>query len=376
MSVFFELRDAPIFCNVLLPTREEALAAPRSEIRLASCPACGLIYNTSFDPSALSYNGTYENSLHFSARFRQYARELAGHLVNRHQLYGKDVIEIGCGQGEFLSLLAGFGHNRCLGFDPSYDPAKLAFAPDAAVTIMTDVYREAYADRPADLICCRHVLEHIPDPLVFLRSVRHAVGERYRTVVFFEVPNGLFLLENLFVWDIIYEHCSYFTPSSLSDLFRRAGFSPIDVSMQFGSQYLTIEAMPLAGAPPLAPDATARVLEAAGVTKFADAYLRKLAFWRGKLGTGRTQTVLWGAGAKGVSFLNALDLPHEAIRYAVDVNPRKHGKFIPGTGQQVVHPEALRELKPELVIVTNPIYQAEIRDTLNSLQLQPEISIA
>ncbi|VTZ20897.1 NDP-hexose methyltransferase (fragment) [Methylocella tundrae] len=83
--------------------------------------------------------------------------------------------------------------------------------------------------------------------------------------------------------------------------------------------------------------------------------------------------VVWGGGSKGVSFLTTLGLDTE-ISAVVDVNPYKQGKFMPGAGHRVIAPSALVAEPPDLVIVMNPIYRAEIAKTLNALGLKPEIS--
>ena len=84
-----------------------ATAAGRSGTR-RSMPACS------------SYDADYENSLHFSPAFRRYSDALAEQLVERHELAGKHVAEIGSGKGEFLALLCERGSCSGTGFDPSY----------------------------------------------------------------------------------------------------------------------------------------------------------------------------------------------------------------------------------------------------------------
>ena len=66
-SVFAEMNQVPVHCNVLWPTREGALAAPRGDVQLAFCKECGHVFNTAFDPSLMEYTQLYENSLHFSS---------------------------------------------------------------------------------------------------------------------------------------------------------------------------------------------------------------------------------------------------------------------------------------------------------------------
>ncbi len=81
--------------------------------------------------------------------------------------------------------------------------------------------------------------------------------------------------------------------------------------------------------------------------------------------------MLWGGGSKGVAFLTTLGVTEE-LSYAVDVNPRRSGTFIAGTGQQIVAPEFLKDYRPDVIIVMSPIYLPEIGARLDSMGVQPE----
>jgi hypothetical protein len=82
--------------------------------------------------------------------------------------------------------------------------------------------------------------------------------------------------------------------------------------------------------------------------------------------------VVWGGGSKAVAFLATLGL-REQIDYVVDINPHKHGKFIPGTGHEVKSPETLRSFQPDAVILMNPIYVNEVGGMLGEMGLSPRI---
>ena len=71
--------------------------------------------------------------------------------------------------------------------------------------------------------------------------------------------------------------------------------------------------------------------------------------------------VVWGVGGKGVTFLNCLGISRETSLYAIDINPEKHGKFVPITGQKIVGPELLRKERFDNIIIMNPIYSREIK---------------
>jgi hypothetical protein len=255
-----------------------------------------------------------------------------------------------------------------VGFDPS--------APDGdgGVTLVRDHYTEAHRDRPADLIVCRQVFEHVDAPREFLAGLRRTIGDR-ATPVFFEVPNVRNIVRELSIWDIIYEHCSYFGVESLVRAFTEEGFHIEATELLYEDQFLGLHARPSGGAVVKGSDVSELT---ALVGSFAKAFDGRIRGWNRRLlemgGRGDT-AVVWGAGARGTSFVNMLDAA-DHIRYLVDINPRKHGKYVPGTGQEIVAPERLREIRPDLVIVMNPVYLEEIRGSVRELGIDAEIQRA
>ncbi len=375
MSVFFEIEAAPVLCNVLWSTRAEALEAARAPIRLGYCEACEFVYNLAFDPSVVEYSVGYENSLHCSPHFQHYAFELVDELIERYGLRNKDIVEIGCGQGEFLNLLCRRGRNRGVGFDPSFhEQPGVELAVD--VSIKRAHFTENQARRSADLICCRHVLEHIARPLEMLSEVRRSVDDNVNALVFFEVPNGLWTLEELGIWDIIYEHCSYFVPVSLRRLFERAGFEVLNARARYGGQFITIEARPSIGRPHHHKVAECGTTISNAVDSFAGVYERMVSAWQSRLRSlaARGERVaVWGAGSKGVSFLNVMQVSYDEVPIVVDLNPQKHLKYVAGTGQKVIAPDTLMDHRPTSIIVMNPLYRDEIRRTLGELGIEAQL---
>jgi SAM-dependent methyltransferase len=379
IHVFFEVLRVPVYCNVFCSNKEEALRVPRGDIQLGFCKHCGHISNLVFDPELVKYSQSYENSLHFSPRFQDYAEALARHLINEYGLYQKDIIEIGCGQGEFLALLCTLGHNRGVGFDLSYRYERPDRIPSNQIKIIQDFYSEAYADYRADLVCCRHVLEHLAKPVDLLRAARQVIGNRRATVVYFEVPNALFTLHDLAIWDIIYEHCSYFTGSSLAHLFAVCGFKVCELRETYEGQFLSIEALPM-------EDSMSTQLACSGDPKdllhdvdvFAERYQHKKTTWLRyleQIKAAGQRSVVWGAGSKGVTFLNILGI-RDQIEYVVDINSRKQGRYVSGTGQRIVPPEFLRDYQPDVVLVMNPLYRQEIQKMIQSIGVNVDIMTA
>jgi SAM-dependent methyltransferase len=369
---FAELRNVPVHPNVLWPTAEDARAAPRGDVALALCDSCGLIWNIRFDPEALSYGAEYENSLHFSAEFQRYSGGLADRLVDRYQLRRGHVVEIGSGKGEFLALLCERGARTAVGFDPSYD-GEADDRGDGRVTFVRELFGENADVGDADLVVCRHVVEHLDDPVGMLRTVRRALGKR-EAAVYVEVPSAEYVLRDDAIWDVIYSHVTCLSSRALRTILDRAGFSVREHGYAFRGQFLWAEASSNGVDSSDSPHADEI---SSLVSRFAHRVAAKRAYWAETLREFLTRgsVALWGAGAKGTTFLNILD-EGEGIDTVVDVNPRKQGKYVPGTGQVITGPASLQERRPSTIIVMNPVYREEIDRMVRAVGVDARLVVA
>jgi hypothetical protein len=376
MSVFYEVRGVPVNSVLLLPTREEAVSFPKGDIVLGFCDQCGFISNLAFDPTEQEYSARYEATQGYSSTFNTFHKNLAQRMIDQYDLHNKTLIEIGCDKGDFLTMLCELGQNRGIGFDPAYVPDRIPSPAKDRMTFIADFYGEKYAQYAADFVCCKMTLEHIPTVADFMKTVRRSIGNRADTIVFFQIPEVRRILREVAFWDVYYEHCSYFSMGSLARLFRKTGFDVIDLGTEYDDQYLMIEARPGTGrgAPPLAKENDLDELRK-DVAYFTQTLEKTLDRWKRRMAEVRQagrKAVIWGGGSKGVAFLTKLDI-HEEIRYAVDINPYKKGTFMAGTGQEIVMPDFLREYRPDLVIVMNPIYVDEIRSEMQKLGVTADI---
>lgn len=373
LRAFHEQRGIPVNSCLLVDDRRDALDFPTGDLRLELCRSCGFIFNALFDPALTEYSPRYEETQGFSPHFRRFALDVARRWVDRYDLHDRDIVEIGCGKGEFLALMCELGGNRGVGIDPSYRPERLDSPASSRMRFFTDFYGPDHRDIGADAVVCRHTLEHIAPVAAFLDQVRAAMAPS--EVALFELPDAMRVLNEGAFWDVYYEHCSYFTAGSLARLFRSAGFDVLDLATVYGGQYLLVDARP---GPPTSPprpgeETPAEVVAAAG--RFAMAVDRSVSAWRRRLyqaSLDGKRTVIWGAGSKAVSFLTVVGRDAK-VAYAVDVNPNKHGKFLPGSGHLVVAPEFLKGYQPDLVIAMNSEYQDEIGATLTELGVPAEL---
>jgi len=340
-------------------------------MKLTLCRSCGFCFNADFDPSKLEYSGRYEETQGYSPHFVAFARSLASRWVEKYNLRGGRVLEIGCGSmGEFLQFMIDAGAGHAIGIDPALNVERIQHRSVEKFEWIVDFYGDDYAHIDADAVVCRHTLEHIASVKEFMETVRRAIGDRTDTVVLFELPDVRRVLEEVAFWDIYYEHCSYFSLGSLARLFRRTGFEVLDLDIAYEGQYLLIEARPSITPntdPPLPAEDDLQDVSSGAVLYQAghQAMLRRWAREFDEQAAMGRRSVIWGAGSKGVSFLS--EIQNHGIEYAVDINPTKHGYFMPGTGQEIVAPEFLTQYQPDFVLAMNPVYTAEIQAELDRL---------
>ena len=377
--VAYTVRGIPVHSNVLCDDAESARTYATGDLDLVCCEGCGLLFNPLHEERLAEYGPGYEETQGFSPTFVAWMEELVEQLVERYSLRkGRErrVLEIGCGKGEFLERLAARAECRGIGYDPTLSPDR---TPDSQhLSFVARSWGAQDAGLEVDLVCCRHTLEHIKETARFLTLLRRNLGDG-GAPVFFEVPDTLRILEEGAFWDVYYEHSTYFTPGSLARAFRWAGFEVEALELAYAGQYILLHARP-SGNSTQAAAGTLEIEEDPGqvltaVDRFRASVSESLSRWHGYFSDARAKqedVVVWGSGSKGVGFLTTLGAD-AGVQRVVDVNPHKHGKFMAGTGQQIVSPESLQQAPPDRVVVMNPIYVGEIREMLEGMGLRPEL---
>jgi SAM-dependent methyltransferase len=370
---FYEVLGVPTNSCLLVEDRARALDFPTGDIVLAVCSECGFIFNAAWDPECTIYSDQYEETQGFSPTFNTFNRAIAEELISSYDIRGKTVLEIGCGKGEFLSLICELGGNRGIGYDPSFVPARQRSEQD--VRFVREFFTEGTKAAAPDLLCCKMTLEHIGQTHRFVDSVRSVVN-RKDSIVFFQVPDVDRILKEGAFWDVYYEHCSYFSATSLGRLFARTGFTVKRIWSGYDDQYLMIVTNPAELGDDVTlgdPDGVDAIIRLSG--SFAGAAARSRTAWLSRLrswAAAGQRTVLWGSGSKAVAFLTTLGV-HDEIEHVVDINPYRVGKFLPGTGQRIVAPAFLRDYRPDNVVVMNPVYRDEIGRELARQRCEPRV---
>ncbi|MCA9002283.1 MAG: class I SAM-dependent methyltransferase, partial [Planctomycetes bacterium] len=200
-----------------LPRSErEARMMKRLVMDVRQCANCGHVFHTDFDYDNIPYRTGSNLVYNDGSSWRQYHDDLVDEWVEDFQLRGKRIVEIGCGEGMFLERLQKYG-NHCIGFEPGPDAER---ARSRGIEAYAEYFQGSRLfDLKADALICRHVIEHLANPLDFLEDISIACCEADLAPLFFaEVPLIEKAMEQHRINDFLYEHVSNFTRNSFKTL--------------------------------------------------------------------------------------------------------------------------------------------------------------
>jgi hypothetical protein len=359
---FFEAANVPVRDGLLCDSVGEAAAAPTGDLRLSVCKTCFYIGNEDYQPDRSGF-GRCDFSLQHSPSFRRFVRRLSADLIERYSLEKTRVLDVGSGDGFFLKTVCSMGINAGVGIEPGFvqDPS----ADDDTVKIIHDRFSSKKAAKTNfAMISCRHVLSEVHEPKNLLVAIRKGIRHP-ACVVYLEVPNAAHTFEKKLVWNLVYEHRSWFLPEGLKNLCQVAGLQVRDLRTCWKTEYLSIVAVRAASRASPAGRRRGNLAQGSleslqtfrnGWSRIVDEWQEKLAAWR----RSGLRVVAWGAGARAVTFSGRFDL-RGVIDVVIDINPSRWGKYLPVSALRVEAPLFIQKFKPDVVLITNPTYTSEIQ---------------
>lgn len=339
----------PILHYPKSPRNVERLLEPNSfmadtpiELKVFQCCICGhvqLIEQLQGD-----YYEEYLMSHSHVKKMQEFQKQQATAFIEHFGLQSARFFEAGCGDGQFSLILKGLGC-EILANEPSVK-ARRACEKKGLATIGGYVKQGSLPELKGtfDAVVARQVLEHVPVPNDFMRGLREIL--KPGGVGLIEVPSIEQTIEQDRFFDFFPDHLSYFSSESLAHLFSRNMFEVIRIFRAMDGEYneAWIKRKEM---PELANIQSAAVSISGAFRDFLNA----------ESVAGR-KVAIWGAGAKGVLTLAMVEV--NSVAYLVDLDPVKHGRFLPVSHLQVSPPGRLLEEPVDTVIITALAYKDEI----------------
>lgn len=367
---FLDLGHAPP-SNAYLPP--EGLHRPELTfpLRVRACPACRLVQTEDFAEAEALFTHDYAYFSSMSQSWLDHAARYARMITARLGLDGGSrVIEIASNDGYLLRnfLAAGI---PCLGVEPTASTAAAAEAlgiPVRRAFFGAELAREL--DK-ADLVIGNNVYAHVPDINDFTAGL--AAVLKPQGVITLEFPHLMRLVEFTQFDTIYHEHFSYLSLMAVERIMAAQGLRLFDVEelpTHGGSLriYACLQGADHAETPALAAlraEEAARGMQGDGFyTGFqARAEAVKNDFLRFLLqakAEGR-RVAGYGAAAKGNTLLNFAGVKRDLLAFVCDAAPSKQGRLLPGSHIPILPPAALRENRPDYLVILPWNIESEIR---------------
>ncbi len=362
--IFVDLGTSPLANSYLRP---EQLLQPESFYPLVAyvCASCYLVQLEELSsPGDIFSDYAYFSS--FSDSWLQHAKEFCGQAINRFGLNKKSlVIEIGSNDGYLLKYFKAAGI-RVLGVEPAANVARAAI--DQGIETVVSFFDYTLAGelaaqgKKADLIIANNVLAHIPQTNDLMRGLHKLL--KPEGTISIETPHLLSLIEENQFDTIYHEHYSYFSLTTLVNIFKAHQLKVYDLEMlptHGGSLRLFVghrdyyEGITSASVRQvLAEEARKGFNEISFYESYGDRILQvKRNILKGLIGlkeAGRS-IAAYGAPAKGNTMLNYLGIGTDFIDYTVDRNPNKQGCFLPGSRIPVYSPDRIIQTRPDYLLI-------------------------
>ncbi|MGY6656490.1 class I SAM-dependent methyltransferase [Amycolatopsis sp. TRM77291] len=351
-------------CERFLTAEQLAEPEPTYPLHLRVCTECWLAQI----PPLITPEETFTEYAYFSsysASWVEHAKTFVNGAVERLGLDDSSfVVEVASNDGYLLKHVVS-QRIRCLGVEPSVNvgqAARDAGVPTKTAFLSPETGREVRDEHgPADLVVANNVYAHIPDIIGFTHGLRALVADDGWVSI--EVQHLLTLIQDNQYDTIYHEHFQYYTVESARRALARGGLSVVDVELlptHGGSIRLWARPEAVAGAPSermtevLDAEKAAGLHEMSGYTEFSER-VTKVRLNLNKFLTdaaleGKT-VVGYGAPGKGNTLLNHCGIRPDVLRYTVDRNPYKHGRFTPGTRIPILPPERIEADEPDYVLV-------------------------
>jgi SAM-dependent methyltransferase len=363
-DTFVDLGAAPP-SNAFLREADLLRAEAHFPLKVFACPTCALVQVDEVQRHDLLFSDDYVYFSSYSRSWLEHARRFVGEAVDRLGLDASSrVLEVASNDGYLLQYVRERGI-PCVGVEPTAGTARVARErgiDTVEVFFGRESARALVAERGRfDLTVANNVLAHVPDIDDFVAGFAEALAPTGSAS--FEFPHLLELVAMNQFDTIYHEHFSYLSLRAVERILAAHGLAVWDVeTLPTHGGSLRVWASPVAAAREARPSvARLRAREAAaGVgTPGFHAGLQAatervkddlLAFLIAEKRAGR-RVVGYGAAAKGNTLLNFAGVRPDLLAFVADASPHKQGRFLPGSRIPVRAPEALREARPDVVLV-------------------------
>lgn len=348
-------------------------------LRVFVCDSCFLVQLDEYVSPDVIFGHDYPYYSSYSFSWVKHAEDYAQKMMTDYGV-GKNsfVVEIASNDGYLLQHFVNAGV-PCLGIEPAEGVAKAA-RQKGVETVTRFFGRVTAADvatqqGKADLIVGNNVLAHVPDLNDFVGGLKMLLAEG--GIITMEFPHLMRLMQENQFDTIYHEHFSYFSFSTVNQVFAKHGLKIFDVeelathggSLRIYAAHTKDDDHPVSSrAVELLDREKTMGFESIELYQGFEEQVREtkralLEFLIGVKRAGKT-IVGYGAPGKGNTLLNYCGIRQDFLDYTVDRNPHKQGTYTPGARIPIYDPAIISQTKPDYILILPWNLRKEIQETM------------
>jgi SAM-dependent methyltransferase len=343
-NIFF---NKPLLKQLNMPKSAQYLPEKRDlqndggiDLEIFQCSGCGLV-QLGCEP--VPYYKEVIRAASISDEVKAFRRNQFERIINKFNLKNNKFIEIGCGRGDFLSVINEFEINAS-GLE--YSMESVAFCLKNKLNVFqgfVDASDYKIKGAPFDFFLMLNFLEHLPEPIVALRGIYNNLSENGLGLV--EVPNFDMILRNNLFSEFIPDHLLYFTRESLVGLLNNNGFEIIECNEE-RSEYVISALVKKKERLDISHFKGYQMRLEKDINHFIDQF-------------GKKSVAIWGAGHQALAIISLAQLK-DKIKYVIDSAPFKQNKYTPATHIKIVSPDSILSDPVDAIIVMAAAYSDEV----------------
>jgi len=324
-------------------------------LTVCQCSGCGLVQ---LSDAPVSYYREVIRATTFSDVIKDSKMKQFSGFIQKYSLQGKKIIEIGCGRGEFISLLQPLDVKA---YGLEFSDSAVAHCVENGFKVFKGYLDSSdikLKDGPFDAFLLLMFLEHMPEPNVVLRGIYNNLTDGAIGLV--EVPNFDMFLRNKLFSEFIGDHLLYFIRETLRTTMYLNGFDIIECS-ELRDDYVI--------------SAVVKKRKKLDISHFYDYQIKietEINEYINRFN--KKKVAIWGASHQALAII-ALTKIADKIRYVIDSASFKQGKYTPATHLPIVAPDSLSLDPVEAVIVMAASYSDEVAGIIRQ-KFNRNISVA
>lgn len=353
-----ELYSSPLFCFKNMPSSAQGMPSKNElssdkpiDLDLYQCPKCGLIQ---FVCEPVSYYKDVIRSTGFTSTMTEVRRNEYKSFIKDYNLDKKKIIEIGCGQGEYLSILNEYDVNA-YGIENNIDLCEIASKNHLKVFngYVTDNY--LIQEGPFDAFVCFNYLEHQANPNSFLSGIFNNLKEESYGLI--TVPDFNFILDNGGFYEFIRDHIVYYNMNSFCYVLEKNGFNVLSCDISNGDTLI----------------ARVKKKTKTDISILKKSYINLNNEYKNYILNIKNDSSLkyggkiavWGASHQSFALLQMLEI-YKDIEYIIDSAPFKQGKYSPASHIIIKSPEEIHSNPVDSILIIAPTYANEISEIIKN----------